>query len=115
MKQFQQGDVFFHTTRIPNTTAMKSVISPVIQEGEHTGHAHRIVMFRHGVGSSAAETNWEMLLDEETRQRYLRIGDPGIDISHEEHKTIHLPPGEYEIGIVREYDHFAEEARFVAD
>ena len=34
---------------------------------------------------------------------------------HEEHNEVTLPAGKYRIGIVREYDHFAEMERRVAD
>ena len=36
-------------------------------------------------------------------------------VTHEEHNAITIKKGDYEIGIVQEYDHFAEEARNVAD
>jgi hypothetical protein len=36
-------------------------------------------------------------------------------LTHEEHGTIQLPPGRYEVRKVKEYDHFAEEAREVRD
>jgi hypothetical protein len=39
----------------------------------------------------------------------------GTTIVHEEHSPVEIPPGEYEIGRVREYDHFREEARPVID
>lgn len=126
-KFFQQGDVLFHQSELPNN--LEVITSPVIQEGEHTGHAHRIVMFRHGeefcgVGQAATmqnkanelyHPNWEMLLDKSTGTRYLKVADEPIEVSHEEHKTISVPPGKYRIEIVREYDHFLEEARKVVD
>lgn len=34
---------------------------------------------------------------------------------HEEHNEVTLPAGKYRIGIVREYDHFSEMERRVAD
>lgn len=36
-------------------------------------------------------------------------------LTHQEHGTIPLPAGEYAADRVREYDHYAEEARRVAD
>jgi hypothetical protein len=39
----------------------------------------------------------------------------GTTIVHEEHDPITIPPGDYVIGTVLEYDHFAEEARKVID
>lgn len=116
MKQIahiQQGDVLFHKESIP-ATQLERVVSPVVQEGEHTGHAHRLQMFRLDGNKASAAANWEMFLDKETKTKYLKVLEP-TDLTHEEHKTITLPPGEYRIGIVQEYDHFAEEARQVID
>lgn len=116
-KLFQQGDVLLHQSQIPSGK-LERIANPIIQEGEHTGHAHRIVMFRHGEMAASTpmvyEPNWEMLRDKDGI-RYLRVKDKPIEISHEEHKTISVPPGEYRIGIVREYSHFDEEARNVVD
>jgi hypothetical protein len=39
----------------------------------------------------------------------------GATMFHEEHQPITVPPGTYVVRIVREYDHFSEEARYVAD
>jgi hypothetical protein len=39
----------------------------------------------------------------------------GTEVVHEEHRAFSVPPGTYRIGAVREYDHFAEEARSVLD
>lgn len=75
----------------------------VLQEGEATGHAHRL----YGDGFTVFE-------EPKTKEKYLRLVQPAA-LRHEEHKQIDLPPGNYRIGIVREYDHFSEEARRVAD
>lgn len=79
---------------------MKQRLSRILQEGEATGHAHRAC--QGGV------------VYEEESSIELHTQD-GTTISHEEHHPIAIPPGEYVIGIVREYDHFAEEARQVRD
>ena len=114
----QQGDVLFHKETIPNAQ-FERVLDPVIQEGEHTGHAHRILMFQAGEMQgnqmpSEQPKSWEILRDKITGTRFLRVEAP-IEVGHEEHKTVTIPPGEYRIGIVQEYDHFAEEARQVLD
>jgi hypothetical protein len=36
-------------------------------------------------------------------------------IVHEEHKPVTIPAGKYKVKRVQEYDHFAEEAKNVAD
>ena len=46
--------------------------------------------------------------------RYVRV-ETETPLRHEEHKEILLPPGEYRVGFVQEYDHLAEEARAVID
>jgi hypothetical protein len=120
MNYLQQGDVLLHCETIPPTARTK-VLDPVIERGEHTGHAHRLSFdmgheqMREG-GGLPKEVNpkWEHYLDEDTKKRYLRVLEP-IDLTHEEHNKITIPPGDYRIGRVLEYDHFAEEARIVQD
>lgn len=112
MKQYQQGDVIFKTKRIP-TMDLEKVTDPIVQYGEHTGHKHAL-QFRHEAQRDTACAQWEMFKDKNSGTRYLKVSEP-TDLSHEEHNTITIPPGEYEIGIVQEYDHFAEEARQVQD
>lgn len=105
---FQQGDVLLFPAEIPQNA--KLLDGNILQHGEATGHAHR-VMFLHEEkrGGSAG-----IFQDPKDLLRYLKLDVP-TDLVHEEHKKITLPPGEYRIGIVREYDHFQEEARNVQD
>lgn len=120
MRQIQQGDVIFKTATIPY--GLQRVLDPIVQHGEHTGHSHRLQMLKHegsrtyttGDAPEIPCSQWEMFKDKQTGTRYLKVLEP-TDLTHEEHNTIILPPGEYEIGIVQEYDHFAEEARQVQD
>lgn len=97
---YQQGDCLIKPASIPTEAVSKG--DRVLVEGEHTGHAHRVN------SSSSAEV---YILNEMT---YLRTFKD-TPIEHEEHNTIILPPGDYEIGQVKEYDHFKEESRAVAD
>lgn len=99
MKFIQQGDVLIKPSQIPSEA--KKLDTNVLQEGEFTGHAHRL----HGDGYSVYQQH---------DQKYLRLLKPTA-LRHEEHKEIELPAGDYKIDIVREYDHFAEEARRVMD
>jgi len=98
---FQQGDVLWHKEPIPKD-AEKKEFDGVVQYGEHTGHAHRLVDPGYEYFETPAKT------------RHLRIVKP-VRLLHEEHKEITILPGEYRIGIVREYSHFDEEAREVQD
>ena len=99
---YQQGDVLMVPCRIPE----EAVPQPeqgrlVLAEGEATGHAH------------AVQGDAELL--ELGGRLLLRVLSGDNRVVHEEHGTITLPPGEYEVRRVQEYDHFAEEAREVAD
>lgn len=100
----QQGDVLIRSIlKLP--TGLKLRQHPrggVLAEGEVTGHAH--VVMGEGVEVWEAEDGT------------LYVSAPqGGTVTHEEHKPIQLDPGNYHVGIVREYDHFKEEARRVAD
>jgi hypothetical protein len=96
---YQQGDVTIKPAPIP--CEAKTVHTAVLAEGEATGHAHRFV------GDAALLRHGERL--------FLRAAGSDVKILHEEHGPLTLPPGEYEVGRVREYDHFAEETREVQD
>jgi hypothetical protein len=97
---FQQGDVTIKPVEtIPNDAA--PIAGRVLREGEATGHAHvatgeGVQLFMHG------------------DTLYMRVPS-GTEVVHEEHNAIMIPAGVYEVGAVREYDHFAEEARPVYD
>ncbi len=97
---YQQGDVtIMPAEEIPADAV--PLATRVLREGEATGHAHvataeDVRLFLHG-GT-------------------LYMSAPtGTEIVHEEHKAFRVPPGTYRVGAVREYDHFAEESRFVWD
>jgi len=98
----QQGDVLFHAETIPSGD-LKPIQSPIVQHGEATGHAHRLY-----------GGEYEFVTHIKNKTRHLRVVTP-VMLRHEEHKPIEIPPGEYRIGIVREYDHLEEEAREVRD
>ena len=105
----QQGDVVMvPIDEIP--AGVKVLATEILQEGEYTGHAHRL-MFRHedkAIGSGTVYQHPESL------QKYFELKEPTA-LRHEEHKEIVVPAGRYEVRIVKEYDHFLEEARNVAD
>lgn len=108
MAYFQQGDVLI--TKIKKLPAKaKRRESRVLAEGEGT-HVHAI-----------AETAEDVKLFEHDGVLYLST-DVDTDIEHRaigggagEHGTITVPPGTYKVDQVKEYDHFAEEARRVID
>lgn len=120
VQYLQQGDVLLHEEKIP-TGRFEVGLNPILQHGEHTGHKHEL-RFMHeasrvlSAGAVPVESvpKFRILTDKATGTRYLKIDEVAY-LVHEEHKTISVQPGEYRIGIVREYDHFKEEAREVVD
>jgi hypothetical protein len=98
---YQQGDVTIQPARIPDGAHKDA--GRILAHGEVTGHAHRLTEASDG------------LLVEIDGQLYLRVGAGGATITHEEHKAVEIPAGEYRVGRVQEYDHFQEEARQVRD
>lgn len=96
----QQGDVLMKPVgSIP--AGAKRLPSRVLREGEHTGHKH-------------LATAEDVVLFEVEGVMYARVPS-GSPVVHEEHRTVFMPPGDYRIDAVREYDHFAEEIREVMD
>lgn len=101
----QQGDVFIQPVEsIPNGANPVAATSRgyVLAEGEVTGHAHVI--------DKVADLEFV----EKDGMFYIKNKTP-VTVKHEEHKPVTIPAGTWQIRGVREYDHFAEEARRVAD
>lgn len=76
----------------------KQLDKAILAHGEHTGHFHEA----HGDGVA--------LFDDGVLE-----APHGAEVTHQEHASVTVPPGTYERSIVQEFDHFAEEARNVAD
>lgn len=98
---YRQGDVLIR--RIGSLPKQKSQprLTGILAYGEVTGHAHKVEDL----------TRAEVL--EVGAGLYLRVGEEGVRIVHEEHAPINLPPGSYEVEIQREYS--PAEIRNVAD
>jgi hypothetical protein len=120
--KYQHGDVLIRPT--DNELAEESLSSGktiqlggggddriVLAKGEATGHAHAIDMLN--LPSDVVVTTY----GSEWRNNVDLLGIKGGDVvlTHEEHKPITLPPGNYEVTIVREFDHLAGRARNVWD
>lgn len=95
----QQGDVIIR--KVSNIKGIK-LDHLTLAKGEKTGHHHTI-------------TEGDAELYEENGILFLRVNSKEATLTHQEHLPIVIEKGNYQIGIVREYDHFAEEARSVAD
>lgn len=96
---YQQGDVIIKKT---NLIKGKKLTHLTLARGEKTGHHHTI-------------TEGEAVLYADNGKLFLHVGSESAKLTHQEHKEIDIPQGDYEIGIVQEYDHFQEEARNVVD
>lgn len=97
---YQQGDVTIKPVAvIPDGASPQG--GRVLAEGEATGHMHR---------AEAADVT--LFLHDGAL--YMRAPS-GTRIVHEEHHALDIPPGDYLVGQVREYDHFAEMSRPVYD
>ena len=99
MKPLQQGDVVIK--RVSRIKGIK-LNHLTLAKGEATGHHHTIV-------------EGEAELYDNKGTLFLRINSKEAILTHQEHDKVIIPQGDYEIGIVQEYDHFEEEARNVAD
>lgn len=101
MKQYQHGDVLIQRVdKLPKGVTRLDK-NGILVEGEHTGHAHRV----------DTKTSDIWVLD---NQLYLEVVET-TPITHEEHKKIDIPPGIYQIGIVKEYDYTQDMERRVVD
>lgn len=76
----------------------KKLERAILAEGEHTGHFHEA----HGGGVAFYDDG-------------VLEAPQGAEVTHQEHAPVTLPPGNYVRSIVKEYDHFLEESRNVAD
>jgi len=95
MNWYQQGDVMLKPVeQVP--AGGTRVSGAVLAEGEATGHRHV------AAGDGVAVLEREGV-------RYLNAPS-GARITHAEHKEIVIPPGQYRIDVVHEYDHFQEVA-----
>lgn len=74
-----------------------------LAEGEATGHHH-----------SATDPGATLYGNEAGGVQVLDAPN-GTDVTHQEHGTVSVPPGEHSIDIVKEFDYEEMEARNVAD
>ena len=101
VKMYRQGDVLLKKIEtIPE--GAQPTNDDVILRGEATGHAHRLVN-----GTIFTRTSFP------TNQMYVEA-KVGAALVHEEHSTIEIEPGLYEVIRQREYDPKSR-TRFVED
>lgn len=93
---YRQGDVLIKpVTKMP--AAVKKVDRDagrvVLAYGEVTGHAHAI-----------SDERCDLFAGDKLEARFLEVlAEGGVELLHEEHSTITLPPGIYEVTRQREY------------
>ena len=96
---YQQGDVLIKKVA---EIKGKKLNHLTLAEGEVTGHFHSI-------------TKGDAELYEHEGTLFLKVIDDKVELTHQEHDVVVLPKGDYEIGIIKEYDHLSREVRNVAD
>jgi len=84
---YRQGDVLIKPASEIKGNKLKHL---TLAEGEVTGHAHKI-------------TEGEADLYEHEGTLFLRVKSKKATLTHEEHKKVELPKGDYQITIQREY------------
>jgi hypothetical protein len=100
MTIYQQGDVVLIKIKTSPKGVKKE--SNVIQEGEHTGHAHRITQGEANIFTTDAGM-------------FVKAGMGGATITHEEHLPVIIEEGDYEVRIVRQKDPFTKLVSRVID
>jgi hypothetical protein len=129
---YRQGEILFHRIEVPKNvlpeikSRYKKVENNVIREGEVSGHMHAVVgdgvllEVERGTSrrfsvppadrdSSVPFTSFEVPA---TADMFISA-TKSIEITHPEHKSLHLPAGEYIVTIQQEYDEL--QSRYVAD
>lgn len=123
---FQQGDVIIEPLslrglKFPINGKVIETESRgfILARGEVTGHAHALEEMD---GVEVIEAPQKILVlrngkqEEEEVRYFVRVTNKkGATLRHEEHAAHVIPPGDYVVRGIREYDHFTEEARRVID
>lgn len=103
---YRQGDVLIKAVAaIPTETkkVKRENGQLVLAHGEVTGHCHAIV-----------EESAQLVTAEQAAELYLLVhGTEPVALTHQEHATILIPPGKYEV--LRQLEYAPEQIRQVAD
>jgi len=107
-KIYRQGDVLvIPVGKIP--TGLRRTKAITLALGEVTGHHHSILDIENAEGYAPVE-------ETETVGQlvtYLRVTAESVELTHQEHSTINIPKGDYEI--VKQVEFTPEALRNVAD
>ena len=106
MKMYRQGDVLIvRIEKLPEnvTKAPFDQRGAVLAEGELTGHAHTVL-----------DKRATLFRDEKLNKLFLQVeGNAPVALKHQEHDTIALAPGDYEV--IRQREYSPQAIRNVAD
>ena len=83
--------------------------------GEVTGHTHRVEMsdMLKDAGVSL-HMGYSRKAGIDVPEAFV-VHNKSVEVQHEEHDTVTLPPGNYVVKIVREFNHITRRAQYVAD
>ena len=131
-KKYQQGDVVMF--QVDDATFKKAVGNKDFSENEQTVHynghsnTHAILAFGEATGHKHQVNMADMVKEAgvtlhmgvyrtagEDVPDGFEVHNETVTLCHEEHNEIEIPPGKYVVRIVREFDHIAGRARYVAD
>ena len=116
-KHYRQGDILLIKISVLPPLTFKEKKDKVILEGEVAGHAHKLeggakvlevaeeIANAFGLGTFGPRPNSQVI--------GYAVVDAPAELTHDDHPTITIPPGEYQIRRQKEYDE--KEARFVED
>lgn len=106
----RHGDVLLK--RIPKLPKnLKEKNTNILAYGEATGHNHQLVDV---ISKEEFKAKLNVYLDELTQKTYVEMDKP-MELKHQEHKTLEIPAGTYEVVIEREHDPFTKTINQVID
>ena len=125
--KYQQGDVVMYrvddghfakfASSGENCTSYKGKTDTkaILAFGEVTGHTHRVEM--KDMLKNAGVTlhmNYNRTAGKDVPKSF-SVEGTAVTLIHEEHDDVVLPPGNYVVRIVREFNHITRRAQYVAD
>ena len=83
--------------------------------GEVTGHTHRVEMSEMLKDAGVSlHMDYKREAGTDVPNAFV-VHNESVEVQHEEHDTVTLPPGNYVVKIVREFNHITRRAQYVAD
>ena len=112
---FRQGDVLIRSTDHQPSATAKAITDQgrvILAYGEVTGHAHQVVTVDPAIIANPDVVPAQQLFEEPDGTRLLVVRRDA-ELRHEEHGTIALTPGNYEV--IRQREYSPDAIRNVAD